>query len=157
MARIRFLPDDRVLEVEPTESILQASLRSGIPHTHVCGGNARCSTCRVLIVTGGEHCRPRNDREQQMADRLHFTPEIRLAPSAFPRTVHRSQAGVSHRLGMVLPVHWGGGMPTILDGEIPPRALGLVMEWARLNREALLDDWERARASQPLFAIDPLI
>jgi hypothetical protein len=47
--------------------------------------------------------------------------------------------------------------PGLLDGEIPPRALGLVMEWARMNREALLDDWERARTSQPLFAIDPLV
>jgi hypothetical protein len=47
--------------------------------------------------------------------------------------------------------------PGLLEGGLPPRALGLVMEWARLNRDALLDDWERARRSQPLADIDPLI
>jgi adenylate cyclase len=79
MARIHFLPDDKVVEVGADEPLLQASLRSGIPHTHVCGGQARCSTCRVLIVAGGAHCQPRNAREQEMADRLRFGPEIRLA------------------------------------------------------------------------------
>lgn len=33
MAYIRYLPDDRTTEIEPTETILQASLRAGIPHT----------------------------------------------------------------------------------------------------------------------------
>lgn len=79
MPRVHYLPDDKAVVTGLTESILQASLRSGIPHTHVCGGNARCSTCRVLIVAGMEHCAPRNAKEQQMADQLHFSPDIRLA------------------------------------------------------------------------------
>lgn len=79
MPNIRYLPDNKTVEVNLTETILQASFRSGIPHTHVCGGNARCSTCRVLIVGGIEHCAPRNAREQQMAYQLHFSPDIRLA------------------------------------------------------------------------------
>lgn len=79
MPRVHYLPDNKTVVTEPTESILQASLRSGIPHTHVCGGHARCSTCRVLIVAGMEHCAPRNAQEQQMADQLHFSPDIRLA------------------------------------------------------------------------------
>jgi adenylate cyclase len=32
-----------------------------------------------LIVAGMEHCAPRNVKEQQMADQLHFSPDIRLA------------------------------------------------------------------------------
>src|SRR5512133_176039 len=79
MARIHFLPDGRDVELDSTESVLHASLGAGLPHTHVCGGKARCSTCRVLVVAGGERCAPRNAREQAMADRLHFSPEIRLA------------------------------------------------------------------------------
>lgn len=79
MSRVHYLPDDKTVAIEPAESILQASLRTGIPHTHVCAGNARCSTCRVLIVAGVEHCAPRNAQERQMADRLHFGPDIRLA------------------------------------------------------------------------------
>lgn len=76
---VHYLPDDRVVRAEPTESILQLSRRSGIPHTSVCGGKARCSTCRVLIVAGLEHCAPRNAKEHAMAERLHFGPDIRLA------------------------------------------------------------------------------
>ena len=35
-----------------------------------CGGNARCSTCRVVILEGLEYCVARNDSEQKLADRL---------------------------------------------------------------------------------------
>lgn len=60
-------------------SILNASLGAGIPHTHICGGRARCSTCRVLVTHGVENCRPRNDDEVRLARIKGFSPEIRLA------------------------------------------------------------------------------
>jgi class 3 adenylate cyclase len=62
-----------------TVPILQASLGAGIPHTHVCGGRARCSTCRVLVSEGLEHCAPRNEKEEGLARIKGFSPEIRLA------------------------------------------------------------------------------
>jgi len=67
------------VETESAETILEVSLRAGIPHAHACGGNARCSTCRVVILEGLEHCVAPNEKEQRLADRLHFTPDIRLA------------------------------------------------------------------------------
>lgn len=79
MPHLRYSPDGQTVIADMTETILQASLRCGIPHTHVCGGHARCSTCRVLVTAGLEHCSARNVREQQMADKLHFSPDIRLA------------------------------------------------------------------------------
>src|SRR5574341_1214681 len=79
MPHLYYLPDERDVEAHADETILQASLRSGIPHTHVCGGYARCSTCRVLILEGLAHCAPRNAKEQAMAERLRFGPTIRLA------------------------------------------------------------------------------
>lgn len=45
---------------------------------------------------------------------------------------------------------------TILAGSLDPRALGLVLEWATLRRDDLLDNWERARQLQPVSAIAPL-
>ena len=30
--------------------MLEASLRNGVPHAHVCGGRGRCSTCRIRIA-----------------------------------------------------------------------------------------------------------
>ena len=41
-------------------------------------------------------------------------------------------------------------------GSLPPRALGLVIEWATLHQEELLNDWVLARDSQPPNRIDPL-
>ena len=79
MHTITYLPDNKRVEAEEGETILQTSLRLGIPHTHVCGGNARCSTCRVIILDGLENCTSRNSLEQGLAKRLNFSPQIRLA------------------------------------------------------------------------------
>jgi hypothetical protein len=45
---------------------------------------------------------------------------------------------------------------TVLAGTFPPRAVGLVMEWAALHREELLEDWELARKRFELKKISPL-
>ena len=44
----------------------------------------------------------------------------------------------------------------VVSGSLPPRALGLVMEWSAKYRDALLEDWELARGKQPLKIIPPL-
>lgn len=44
----------------------------------------------------------------------------------------------------------------VIDGSLPPRALCLVQEWLALHAEELQGNWERARAHEPLVAIDPL-
>jgi len=79
MPSIHYLSDDKEVEVSNNSTILETSLRVGIQHAHACGGYARCSTCRVLILDGLENCLPRNTAEQRLAKRLHFSPEIRLA------------------------------------------------------------------------------
>lgn len=45
---------------------------------------------------------------------------------------------------------------TMLAGSLPPRALGLVQDWARLHSDELLANWEHARSHEPLAPIDPL-
>jgi hypothetical protein len=42
------------------------------------------------------------------------------------------------------------------SGHLPPRAMGLVIEWATLHQQELLADWERAQAQQELQKIAPL-
>src|SRR6266699_4060913 len=79
MPRIFFLPDQRYVEVSNLESVLSASVRAGIPLTNECRGNARCSTCRVLVLNGLEFCCPRNEKEQALAAQLHFGERVRLA------------------------------------------------------------------------------
>jgi adenylate cyclase len=79
LPRIVYEPDGRKVEAGEGETILSASLKAGIPHAHACGGNARCSTCRVLVTGGLQFCAPRNDAEGRLARRLSFSPDIRLA------------------------------------------------------------------------------
>src|SRR3970040_1149296 len=45
--------------------------------------------------------------------------------------------------------------PTLLEGQLSPRALGLVMEWAAAHRQELIEDWSLARQQQPLKRITP--
>jgi adenylate cyclase len=79
MPQVRILPDNREAEAKPSDTLLNVSLRAGISHAHACGGNARCSTCRILIQAGLDHCAPRTAKERALAERLHFSPDIRLA------------------------------------------------------------------------------
>lgn len=44
----------------------------------------------------------------------------------------------------------------VFSGSLPPRALGLVMEWASIHRDELLGEWEKARMEKPLNKINPL-
>ena len=48
------------------------------------------------------------------------------------------------------------GTLRILDGHLPPRAHGLVVEWAAQHYDDLMRDWEAARNNRPLEKIDPL-
>ena len=45
---------------------------------------------------------------------------------------------------------------SIIAGRLPPRVLGLVMEWAALHRQELMEDWELARRQVELKRIAPL-
>lgn len=44
----------------------------------------------------------------------------------------------------------------VLEGFLPPKAMGLVMEWAAIHKDELLTDWEAAKEKRPLFPIEPL-
>ncbi len=76
---IFMLPDEKEMKATGKTTILEASLDSGIPHVHVCGGKARCSTCRVVVVSGLDRCSPRQGAEEKIAGRLNFGPQVRLA------------------------------------------------------------------------------
>jgi serine/threonine protein kinase/hemoglobin-like flavoprotein/class 3 adenylate cyclase len=67
------------IAISPGQTLLDAALEAGIPHTHECGGNARCSTCRVIVIGGRENLSARDTAELKLAQRFGFGDEIRLA------------------------------------------------------------------------------
>jgi hypothetical protein len=44
----------------------------------------------------------------------------------------------------------------LLEGQLPPRVTALVLEWAFLHRNELLEDWNLAMAQEPVKPIAPL-
>ncbi len=73
--------DGRTVQVPKGLSVLEASLRCNIPHACVCGGRARCSTCRIRVI-GDPHKLPEpSGREAFVLDRVGagHDPAIRLA------------------------------------------------------------------------------
>jgi len=84
-ARVTFANEsggDLLVDVAAAQTLLAASLAAGLPHVNECGGNGRCSTCRVVVLSNGENLTPRNTAEMKLAQRLGFSDDIRLACQA---------------------------------------------------------------------------
>jgi uncharacterized protein DUF4160 len=45
----------------------------------------------------------------------------------------------------------------LLEGTLPPKVMSLVVEWASLHRQELLENWEGLRSSGKFKKIDPLV
>lgn len=74
--------DGKVITSIPGQTILEISRQAGIPHMSVCGGRARCSTCRTLIVDGSENLHEQTDAEISLLKKLNAENSIRLACQA---------------------------------------------------------------------------
>ncbi len=44
----------------------------------------------------------------------------------------------------------------VIAGQLPPLAMGLLVEWTTIHQQDLLDAWTRARNHQPPGRIEPL-
>jgi hypothetical protein len=45
----------------------------------------------------------------------------------------------------------------ILEGNLPPRVVGLVMEWATLHLDELKENWNLAMQKEQIKKIEPLV
>jgi adenylate cyclase len=77
----------RTVRVPKGLSVLEASLRYHVPHASVCGGRARCSTCRIRVIGDCSSLPEPSPREAFVLDRVGATdPSIRLACQLRPET-----------------------------------------------------------------------
>ena len=44
----------------------------------------------------------------------------------------------------------------VVKGEMPGRAIRMILEWLDLHRDELMDNWTRAQNGAPLNRIEPL-
>ena len=72
-------PDGRSARVPLGFSVLEASRAARVPHASLCGGRARCSTCRIRVVAGTGRIPAPMPGEQAVLDRVGAGPLVRLA------------------------------------------------------------------------------
>jgi adenylate cyclase len=79
---------DRQVRVPKGMSVLEGSLRHHVPHASVCGGRARCSTCRIRVISDRGVLPPPSGRELHVLHRVGASadPSIRLACQLRPTT-----------------------------------------------------------------------
>jgi adenylate cyclase len=78
----------RTVRVPKGLSVLEASLRNNVPHASVCGGRARCSTCRIRVIGDCDSLPEPSKREAFVLNRVGAgaDPAIRLACQLRPET-----------------------------------------------------------------------
>ncbi len=84
--------DGPTISCAPGPTLLDISREAGVPHTSLCGGKGRCTTCRVIVESGGEFLTPPLDAEIAALRSVGAPPTARLACQMRPTeatTVYR--------------------------------------------------------------------
>ena len=74
-----------IVRVPLGPTLLEISRMSSVPHASVCGGRARCSTCRVGVETGLARLMPPAGAEAVTLASIMAPPHVRLACQIRPR------------------------------------------------------------------------
>jgi ferredoxin len=88
---------EKSFEVEPGKKLVLAIEDAGIDIMHRCGGNARCTTCRVQVLEGDpgamqELERERLAREGSLGPDIRLSCQIRVASDLNVRALNRATA-----------------------------------------------------------------
>jgi adenylate cyclase len=76
----------RTMPMLPGATVLETLRANGIPHASVCGGRARCTTCRVGVVSGQAQLPPPAGLEAAALARIGAAHGVRLACQIRPLT-----------------------------------------------------------------------
>lgn len=93
----------------PGPSLLEISRISGVPHASVCGGRARCSTCRVHVGTGAATLPPPGRAEHETLASIKAPAGVRLACQIRP-----AQDIVVRR---IVPINEVAGLRALTSGQ----------------------------------------
>jgi len=92
---------EKSFEVEAGRKLVLAIEDAGIDIMHRCGGNARCTTCRVQVIEGepepmGELERARLAREGSLGPDIRLACQVHVTSDLTVRVLNRASAsGIS--------------------------------------------------------------
>lgn len=109
-----------VRKLAPGPTVLEMFRRFGIPHAALCGGRARCATCRVLVLDGADHLPTPGPNEARLLRRISAPPRVRLACQIRPRDDLQVQILLASKLG-------AAARAVELDGSIGKRGLTVMV------------------------------
>ncbi|NRB18980.1 MAG: 2Fe-2S iron-sulfur cluster binding domain-containing protein [Rhodobacteraceae bacterium] len=72
------------ITVERGLTLLEISQLNGVPHTSLCGGKGRCTTCRVAVIKGGDSLPAASPAEARSLLAVKAPPDVRLACQIYP-------------------------------------------------------------------------
>jgi adenylate cyclase len=84
VSRITY-PDGRWIDIPHGFTVLDASQLLGVPHTSICGGKGRCSTCRIHVRADPDALPPPSADELRLLQRIAAPQKVRLACQLRPR------------------------------------------------------------------------
>lgn len=105
----------------PGPTVLEMFRRFGIPHAALCGGRARCATCRVLVMDGNDKLPRPGMNEAKLLRRISAPEGVRLACQIRPRDDLQVQLLLASRLNA------GAGRALELDDAAGKRGLTVVV------------------------------
>jgi adenylate cyclase len=76
----------RHMPVMPGATVLETLRANGIAHASVCGGRARCTTCRIMVTKGLDELPPPSLLEAKALSRIGAAAGMRLACQIRPTT-----------------------------------------------------------------------
>jgi adenylate cyclase len=74
----------KIIPISRGQSLLEAMRVAGVDHASVCGGRARCTTCRVQVSSGVEALPAPTAMEALALARIRAAPGVRLACQCYP-------------------------------------------------------------------------
>lgn len=92
-----------VRKLAPGLTVLEMFRRFGIPHAALCGGRARCATCRVLVLDGADKLPAPGMNEAKLLRRIAAPERVRLACQIRPRDDVQVQILLASRLKATTP------------------------------------------------------
>jgi 2Fe-2S ferredoxin len=78
MPKLKIVELNKELDIEQGIPILMGASLQGINFGFICGGNAACGTCTIVVKEGAETLKPRNSKESFLAKAMMLGEDQRL-------------------------------------------------------------------------------